>query len=137
MGGRAAEDIINNQSTTGAANDIEQATKIARAMVTRYGMSSEFGMMALETGGNAYLGGDSSLMVSNETATKIDTAVQKIIADCYENAKTVLNANIDKLHELSLYLLEAETITGEQFLAVLNSNKQSEKDDANEVHSPQ
>ena len=76
-------------------------------------------------------------MVSNETATKIDTAVQKIIADCYENAKTVLTANIDKLHELSLYLLEAETITGEQFLAVLNSNKQSEKDDANEVHSPQ
>ncbi|WP_043934302.1 ATP-dependent zinc metalloprotease FtsH [Bacillus sp. EB01] len=119
MGGRAAEELIFNSITSGASNDIEQATKIARAMVTRYGMSDEFGMMALETVNNPYLGGDTTLLVSPETASKIDTEVLKIIKSCYQRAKQILEENQDKLHELTKYLLEKETISGEEFMMIL------------------
>ena len=105
MGGRAAEEIINKTVTSGASNDIEQATKIARAMVTRYGMSEEFDMMALETVNNSYLGGDTSLLVSAQTAAKIDDEVLKIIKSCHKKAIEILEENKDKLHELTKYLL--------------------------------
>lgn len=120
-GGRAAEEIIFNSITTGASNDIEQATKIARAMVTRYGMSNSFDMMALETVSNQYLGGDSSLICSDEIAAKVDEEVLKIIKEAHEKAKSILTENINKLHELSEYLLERETITGEEFMEILDS----------------
>jgi len=121
MGGRAAEEIVFNTITSGAANDIEQATKIARAMVTRFGMSKEFGMMALETINNPYLGGDTSLLVSSETAAKIDMEVLEIIKSCYKKAYEILENNKDKLHELAKYLLEKETMTGEEFMQLLNA----------------
>ena len=105
-GGRAAEEIIFNSFTTGASNDIEQATRIARAMVTRYGMSEEFDMMALETVNNQYLGGDASLMCSPEASAKIDKEVLSIIKSAHDKAKKILEENIDKLHELSEFLLE-------------------------------
>ena len=123
MGGRAAEEIIFKRITTGAANDIEQATKLARAMVTRYGMSEEFGMMALETVSNQYLGGDSSLLVSAGTASKIDDEVLKIIKSCYQRATQILEENIDKLHELTKYLIEKETISGEEFMKLLQEEE--------------
>jgi cell division protease FtsH len=119
MGGRAAEEIIFNSVTSGASNDIEQATKIARAMVTRFGMSEEFDMMALETVNNPYLGGDTSLLVSAETASKIDDEVLHIIKSCHSSAVQILNENKNKLHELAKHLLEKETITGEEFMALL------------------
>ena len=123
MGGRAAEEIINKTVTSGASNDIEQATKIARAMVTRYGMSEEFDMMALETVNNSYLGGDTSLLVSAQTAAKIDDEVLKIIKSCHKKAIEILEENKDKLHELTKYLLEKETITGEEFIEILNKKE--------------
>ncbi len=119
MGGRAAEEIVFNTVTSGAANDIEQATKIARAMVTRFGMSEEFDMMALETVNNQYLGGDASLLVSAQTASKIDAEVLGIIKSCHRRAVEILEENKDKLHELAKYLLEEETITGDEFMALL------------------
>ncbi|MDQ0201469.1 ATP-dependent zinc metalloprotease FtsH [Neobacillus ginsengisoli] len=119
MGGRAAEEIIFKTVTSGASNDIEQATKIARAMVTRFGMSEEFDMMALETVNNPYLGGDTSLMVSAETASKVDAEILKIIKSCHQKAIKILEENKDKLHELTKYLLEKETITGEEFMSIL------------------
>lgn len=121
MGGRAAEELIFNRITSGAANDIEQATKIARAMVTRYGMSDEFGMMALETVNNPYLGDDTTLLVSPETASKIDNEVQFIIQTCYQQAMTLLEENKDKLHEISKVLIEKETITGKEFIDILET----------------
>ncbi|WP_042354112.1 ATP-dependent zinc metalloprotease FtsH [Bacillus rubiinfantis] len=124
MGGRAAEEIIFKTITSGASNDIEQATKIARSMVTRFGMSEEFDMMALETVNNPYLGGDTTLMVSAETAAKVDAEVLKIIKTCHDNAKRILAGNIDKLHELTKYLLEKETISGEEFMAILTGKKE-------------
>lgn len=120
-GGRSAEEIIFNSCTSGASNDIEQATKIARAMVTRYGMSSEFDMIALETVTNQYLGGDTSLACSSETASKIDDEVNRIVKSAHEKALDILNQNIEKLHELARFLLEKETITGEEFMNILNS----------------
>jgi cell division protease FtsH len=123
MGGRAAEEIIFKTITSGASNDIEQATKIARSMVTRFGMSDEFDMMALETVNNPYLGGDTTLLVSAETASKVDAEVLRIIKTCHQNAKTILLNNIDKLHELTKYLLEKETITGEEFMAILSGKE--------------
>ena len=123
MGGRAAEEIINKTVTSGASNDIEQATKIARAMVTRYGMSEEFDMMALETVNNPYLGGDTSLLVSAQTAAKIDDEILKIIKSCHKKAIEILEGNKDKLHELTKYLLEKETITGEEFIEILNKKE--------------
>lgn len=115
-GGRAAEEVIFNTCTSGASNDIEQATKIARAMVTRLGMSEEFDMVALETVSNQYLGGDTSLACSSDTAAKIDEEVFKIVKACHKNAIEILENNIDKLHELANYLLEKETITGDEFM---------------------
>lgn len=117
--GRAAEEIVFGSITSGAANDIEQATKLARTMVTRLGMSEEFGMTALEVIQNQYLGGDASLACSPETATKVDAEVMGIIKSAYAKANQLLKDNIDKLHELAKYLLERETITGEEFNAVL------------------
>ena len=127
-GGRAAEEIIFNIVTSGASNDIEQATKIARAMVTRFGMSDKFGMVALETVNNPYLGGDASLTCSSETASKVDEEVLSIIKEAHLKASTILKENIDKLHELSHYLLEKETITGEEFMKILNNEDLNEKD---------
>ncbi|WP_353096574.1 ATP-dependent zinc metalloprotease FtsH [Tissierella praeacuta] len=120
-GGRAAEEIIFDSITTGASNDIEQATKIARAMVTRYGMSDTFDMMALETVSNQYLGGDASLACSPEMSSRIDEKVLQVIKDAHKKAKDILTENIGKLHELSEYLLERETITGEEFMKILNA----------------
>ena len=119
-GGRAAEDLIFHSITSGAANDIEQATKVARSMITRLGMSDEFGMTALETINNKYLGGDASLACSDQTATKIDEEVVKLIKEAYANAYKILEENKDKLHELAKFLYERETITGEQFMEILN-----------------
>ena len=119
-GGRAAEQIIFDSITTGASNDIEQATRIARAMVTRFGMSDTFGMTALETITNQYLGGDTSLACSSETAAKIDEEVITLIKEAYEKAINILKDNLDKLHELAQYLLEKETMTGEEFMEILN-----------------
>ena len=119
-GGRAAEELIFNSFTTGASNDIEQATKLARAMVTRYGMSETFDMMALETVSNQYLGGDASLACSPETAAKIDEQVLLVIKRAHEKARDILKENSEKLHELAKYLLEKETITGEEFMEILN-----------------
>lgn len=120
-GGRAAEEVIFNIKTSGASNDIEMATKIARAMVTRFGMDEDFGMVALETVNNAYLGGDSSLACSPETSTAIDKSVIDIINKCHDRAVQILNDNMDKLHEISEYLLKNETITGEEFMDILEN----------------
>ncbi len=119
-GGRAAEELIFHSITTGASNDIEQATKIARAMITRYGMSEHFGMVALETVNNAYLGGDTSLACSAETAARIDDEVIALVKEAYEKAKSILEGHESKLHELADYLLEKETITGEEFMEILD-----------------
>jgi len=126
MGGRAAEEVIFKTVTSGASNDIEQATKIARSMVTRFGMSEEFDMMALETVNNPYLGGDTSLMVSAETAAKVDAEILKIIKSCHQKAIKILEENKDKLHELTKYLLEKETITGEEFMTILSGKQKSD-----------
>ena len=119
-GGRTAEELIFHSVTSGAANDIEKATRLARAMVTRYGMSDQFDMVALETVTNQYLGGDTSLACSAETSTKIDAEVNAIIKTAHDTARQILSANLDKLHELAAYLLEKETITGEEFMRILN-----------------
>ena len=120
-GGRAAEEIVFGRATTGASNDIEQATKLARAMITRYGMSDEFGMVALETLNGKYLGGDASLACSDETAAKIDADVVAVIKAAHEKAIGILADNRHKLDELASYLLEKETITGEEFMKILNA----------------
>ncbi|HBS93974.1 MAG TPA: cell division protein FtsH [Firmicutes bacterium] len=119
LGGRAAEELALKTVTTGAANDIEQATKIARSLVTRFGMSEEFDMMALETVNNPYLGGDTSLLVSAETASRIDDVVLGIIKDTHEQALQILKENKDMLHRLAKHLFEKETITGEEFMSLL------------------
>lgn len=119
-GGRCAEELIFNSITSGASNDIEQATKLARAMITRLGMSDEFGMTALETVNNQYLGGDTSLACSNETATKIDEATISLIKKAHDEAYQILEDNKMKLHELAKFLYERETITGEEFMYILN-----------------
>ena len=120
-GGRVAEELVFHSITTGASNDIEQATKLARAMITRYGMSDEFGMVALETTTNAYLGGDSSLACSAETAALIDKKVVETVQTQYAKATQLLSAHLDKLHELAKYLYEKETITGQEFMDILNA----------------
>ena len=119
-GGRCAEELIFNSITSGSSNDIEQATKLARAMITRLGMSDEFGMTALETVNNQYLGGDTSLACSNETATKIDEATIALIKKAHDEAYQILEDNKMKLHELAKFLYERETITGEEFMYILN-----------------
>lgn len=118
-GGRVAEEIQFNSITTGASNDIEQATRMARAMITRYGMSDEFGMVALETINNQYLGGDTTLACSNETATRIDAAVIAMVKEAHDKAYQIISSHKDKLDEISAYLLEKETITGEEFMEIL------------------
>ena len=133
-GGRAAEELIFGSFTTGASNDIEQATKIARAMVTRYGMSEDFDMMALETVNNQYLGGDASLTCSPETSTKIDEEVLSIIKSAHQKAMNILKENEEKLHELSKFLLEKETITGEEFMEILNRDKSLDETEKNDIN---
>ena len=118
-GGRVAEEIQFNSITTGASNDIEQATRMARAMITRYGMSDEFGMVVLETINNQYLGGDTSLACSNETATRIDAAVIAMVKEAHDKAYQIISSHKEKLDEISAYLLEKETITGEEFMEIL------------------
>ena len=124
-GGRVAEELIFGSMTTGASNDIEQATRLARAMVTRYGMSERFGMVALETVSNQYLGGDASLACSQETATLIDWEVVSIVQQAHDKAREILKADTDALHRLAKYLLEKETITGEEFMSLLESRAQN------------
>ena len=124
-GGRAAEAVIFGSITTGASNDIEQATKLARAMITRYGMSDDFGMVALETVNNQYLGGDTSLACSAETAAKIDRDVVAMIGDAYKKAEAIIKENRTAMDALAAYLLEKETITGEEFMDILSKQEQN------------
>lgn len=123
-GGRAAEELIFKSVTSGAANDIEQATKIARAIVTRYGMSDEFDMVALETVTNQYLGGDTSLSCAPETAKQIDDVVIRIVREQHQKAYEILKDNEKKLHEIAEYLLERETITGEEFMEIFHRGEE-------------
>ncbi len=127
-GGRCAEELIFHSITTGASNDIEQATKLTRAMITRYGMSDKFGMVALETQSNPYLGGDSSLSCSPETAAEIDEMVVDTVKRSYDKAMQLLKDNIGKLHELAKYLYEKETITGEKFMNILSRQEYIEEE---------
>ena len=120
-GGRAAEELVFNTSTTGASNDIEQATKLARAMISRYGMSDSFGMVAMETVTNQYLGGDASLSCSAETQAQIDSLVVELVKKQHDTALEILRDKRDKLDELSRYLYEKETISGDEFMAILNT----------------
>ena len=122
----AAEDLVFHSITSGASNDIEQATKIARSMITRLGMSETFGMTALETVNNKYLGGDTSLACSDQTATRVDEEVVRLIQQAYEEARRILEENKEKLHELAKFLYERETITGEQFMEIVNRVPQLE-----------
>ncbi|WP_277219085.1 ATP-dependent zinc metalloprotease FtsH [Peptoniphilus vaginalis] len=135
-GGRSAEELIFNIRTSGASNDIEKATKIAKAMVTRFGMTDEFGFVALESMTNAYLGGDTSLQCSPQTQYEIDAAVQKIIDDAHKEARKILRENIKALHAISEYLLRQETITGEEFMDILKRYEEEEElsqEDKNET----
>lgn len=120
-GGRAAEEVIIGTISTGASNDIEQATKLARAMITRYGMSKDFDMVALETVNNQYLGGDTSLACSADTQTEIDRQVVERVKKQHEKAAAILRENREKLEELAKFLYEKETITGEEFMRILNA----------------
>ena len=117
-GGRAAEEIVFGEITTGASNDIEQATKIARAMITRYGMTDEFDMVAMETVTNQYLGGDTSLSCSTDTQKEIDEKVVQLVKAEHEKARKILSENREKLDELAMYLYEKETITGDEFMDI-------------------
>ena len=119
-GGRAAEELIFGTASTGASNDIEQATKLARSMITRYGMSQDFGMVALETVTNQYLGGDASLACSPETQAEIDRQVVDLVRRQHDKAAKILADDRKKLEQLSRYLYEKETITGEEFMTILN-----------------
>ena len=122
-GGRAAEEIVFGEITTGASNDIEQATKLARAMITRYGMSEEFDMVAMETVNNQYLGGDTSLACSADTQKEIDRRVVELVKVQHEKAKKILLENREQLEKLAEYLYEKETITGDEFMRILNGQE--------------
>ena len=122
-GGRAAEEVVLGRVTTGASNDIEQATRLARAMVTRYGMSEKYDMMGLETVNNAYLGGDTSLTCSSETAADIDREVLRMIGEAHQMARKLIAGHLDIMHEAAAYLLEKETITGEEFMAIVHRHQ--------------
>lgn len=124
-GGRAAEELICHTVTTGASNDIEQATKLARAMVTRYGMSDKYDMMELETINNAYLGGDASLTCSAATASDIDQEVLRIIRAAHEKARNIINNNLDEMHKAAQFLLNKETISGEEFMNIIGTKKEA------------
>lgn len=125
-GGRVAEDLVFHTISTGASNDIEQATKLARAMITRYGMSEEFGMVAFETVTNQYLGGDASLACSENTSSQIDAKVVELVKRQYEKARKLLEENSGRLHELAKYLYDHETITGEEFMEILRTHQETE-----------
>lgn len=127
-GGRGAEEIIFHSVTTGAANDIEQATRIARAMVTRYGMTDEFDMVAMEAVNSQYLGGDTSLVCAPETARMIDQQVVRIVKEQHAKALEILRENEGKLHEIAAYLLEKETITGSEFMEIFNKKQEISQD---------
>ncbi|MDO4438071.1 MAG: ATP-dependent zinc metalloprotease FtsH [Eubacteriales bacterium] len=129
-GGRAAEELIFNSITTGASNDIEQATRIARGMISLYGMSDDFDMVALQARGNAYLGGDSSVACSDETLAKVDEQVIKLVREQHQKAYNILKDNIMKLHEIVKYLYEKETISGEEFMNILNSKENAIEEQA-------
>ena len=131
-GGRCAEELVFGSITTGASNDIEQATKLARAMITRFGMSDRFGMVALETQANPYLGGDSSLSCSPETAAHIDDMVVNAVKEAYDKAMNLLRENQGKLHELAKYLYDRETITGDEFMEILNRRDLADTEIRNE-----
>ncbi len=131
-GGRCAEELVFGSITTGASNDIEQATKLARAMITRFGMSDRFGMVALETQANPYLGGDSSLSCSPETAAYIDDMVVSAVKEAYDKAMNLLRENQGKLHELAKYLYDRETITGDEFMEILNRRDLADTEIRNE-----
>ena len=118
-GGRSAEEVVFGAVTTGASNDIEQATKLARAMVTRYGMSEKYDMMGLETVNNAYLGGDSSLACSAVTASDIDREVLRVIKDAHAKARDIITGHLDVMHKAASFLIEKETITGEEFMKIV------------------
>lgn len=122
-GGRVAEELVFHSVSTGASNDIEQTTKLARAMITRFGMSDEFDMVALETVQNQYLGGDTSLMCSNDTAAVVDKKVVEVVRAQHEKARRIIEENMDKLHELAKHLYDQETITGEEFMSILDSKE--------------
>lgn len=122
-GGRAAEEVVLGRVTTGASNDIEHATRLARAMVTRYGMSEKYDMMGLETVNNAYLGGDTSLTCSSETAADIDREVLRMIGEAHQMARKLIAGHLDIMHEAAAYLLEKETITGEEFMAIVHRHQ--------------
>ncbi len=125
-GGRAAEELIFHSITTGASNDIEQATKIARGMISRYGMSDEFDMVAMESMNNQYLGGDTSLACSAQTQREIDQRVVELVKAQHAKALQILTENRDKLDQLAKFLYEKETITGEEFMAILNGEEKTE-----------
>ena len=127
-GGRVAEELVFHSITTGASNDIEQATKLARAMITRFGMTEEFDMVAMETVNNQYLGGDTSLACSAETATLIDKKVVEVVKSEHEKARRLLRENMSKLHEIAKFLYEKETITGEEFMEILNRKEETAAD---------
>jgi len=131
-GGRVAEELIFHSVTTGAANDIEQATKLARAMVTRFGMSEEFGMVALETMSNQYLGGDASLACSPETATEIDRKVVALVKEQYAKAEGLLRSHMKELNSLAQYLYQYETITGDEFMDVLHTEVETAEESEKE-----
>lgn len=136
LAGRAAEEVVFNTKTTGASNDIERATSLARAMVAQYGMSDEFGMTSLESIENKYLDGRSVSNCSDETKTRLDNVIVDIIKASYENAKKILSENIEALHKISEYLLEKETITGKEFMSILNDNssaQSAENEGENEI----
>ena len=120
-GGRAAEEMVFHSASTGAFNDIEQATKLARSMITRYGMSKDFDMVAMETVTNLYLGGDTSLSCSAETQAEIDRQVVELVKKQHEKARKILEENREKLDELADYLYDKETITGDEFMRILNA----------------
>jgi len=122
-GGRAAEEVVLGHVTTGASNDIEQATRLARAMVTRYGMSEKYDMMGLETVNNAYLGGDTSLTCSSETAADIDREVLRMIGEAHQMARKLIAGHLDIMHEAAAYLLDKETITGEEFMEIVRRHQ--------------
>lgn len=122
-GGRAAEEVIIGTVSTGASNDIEQATRLARAMVTRYGMSDKYDMMMLETVNNAYLGGDTSLACSSETAAEVDREVLSVIREAHQKAKEIISGNLEIMHDAASYLLEKETITGDEFMAIVHKHQ--------------
>ena len=123
-GGRAAEELVFHSITTGASNDIEQATRLARAAVTRYGMTEDFDMVALETVNNAYLGGDTSLACIQQTAAAVDAKVVELVKQAHQKALALLGENRRKLDEIAQYLYEKETISGEEFMRILNAQPQ-------------